>query len=180
MSPIEQILIYRADEIKAPSIDHQDIEFKLWKPTVINLIPPGKSLKYLILALLHFTKTFKTPYYSQAELKKDGKRVCSCLIVPKFYRWPFMNDEDIQFAYVMTDNEHRGKGYSWQLIYHTYQLLSKNSSKTYWYVTDTGNPASMRLSEKMGFTLYATGKQKTFLGIKTLTAEKHKPSHEDA
>jgi RimJ/RimL family protein N-acetyltransferase len=87
-----------------------------------------------------------------------------------------MDKGAVQFTYVMTSSNYRGRGLAWQGIYKAYNDLKKNGINQFWYITDSENLASQRLAEKMGFEL--VGKlepTKRFFGIiKTLKLNENK------
>lgn len=74
------------------------------------------------------------------------------LVVPSFFRWPFMQRNDIQLTYVMTQSAARRQGWASYLISQGIWRLARKD-RSIWYVTDTKNVASQRLAENSGFEL---------------------------
>ena len=72
------------------------------------------------------------------------------LIVPTYFQWPFMADNDVQMTYVMTTYDARKQGWGEYLLRQGMQLFCREG-RSVWYVTDTNNVASRKLAEKVGF-----------------------------
>lgn len=159
-------VIYRgvySDHLTCTS-DNSDYDFREWKPGPGSPLPPGKGLKYLLYWIFHYLRIFKNRGYSSI-LIYDGKvRVASLLVVPAYYKWPFMQEDDLQFTYVMTNEEYRGKGIGEKLLRYAIVRFRK-PNRNLWYVTDSENPASVRLCTKVGFKLYARAKHSIIFKI---------------
>ncbi|MDZ7634134.1 MAG: GNAT family N-acetyltransferase [Bacteroidales bacterium] len=120
--------------------------------------PPGKSRKYFVFWLFHLFRIFRNRDYSASLMYKEGKLMASLLVVPGYFKWPFMKKDDLQFAYVMTNHEFRGKGIGEMMLRRAVERFSRWQTGILWYVTDTGNPASIRLCTKVGFEFFAYAK----------------------
>ena len=129
-------------------------------------IPVDKPLKYIIYTVFLLLNVFENKNYFHYMSKVSGEIDSGFLTIPAYFRWPFMQARSVQFTYVMTAEEHRGKGLAWQGIYQAHQELKTIGIEDFWYVTDTDNMASQRLAQKMGFSLVGTArKQKAFFGL---------------
>lgn len=69
---------------------------------------------------------------------------------------------DLQFTYVLTSTLYRKQGIGEHMIRFALNKFDK-PGRVFWYVTDTSNKASIRLSEKTGFKLAGLGQKKGFL-----------------
>lgn len=159
----KSILIYRANEIVPPN-SAIEASLLVWEPSLGKLLPKGKPFKYIIYSLMALLRIFKNANYSYFTLRKENSVISSFLVVPPHYRWPFMFINDVQFTYVMTNKEFRGKGMAWQGLFEAAVLLKKKGVNAFWYVTESDNIASQRLAEKMGFELFSKGRIKRKLG----------------
>lgn len=135
---------------------------KVWKPGMFRYVPPHKEKKYFMYWLFHYCKIFKNRSYSAYLLYNDKELVSSCLVVPSYYKWPFMNRGDVQFTFVMTNPRYKGKGIAGKLIKQAIVDLSA-SVEGFWYVTDTENVASIRVAEKIGFQCHGSAERRGFL-----------------
>jgi RimJ/RimL family protein N-acetyltransferase len=144
-------------------------EIRFWKPTWRNFIPPKKDRKYLLYWLFHQSGLFKNKSYSGLFVYHDQQIVCSLLIVPAHYKWPFMGKHDVQFTYVMTHRAHRGKGIAAEAIKHALGVM-KAEGRTFWYVTESGNEASVKLCTRLKFRLFGYADSGSFLKVVNVTS----------
>ena len=169
---MNQTVIYRLDR---DNVQHGNITIdpsfsvEIWTPSFSRVIPPGKPPKYIIYWFFHYLRIFKNRHYSAVLMKLDDKTVSSLLVVPAHFKWPFMQRQDVQFTYVMTDEKYRGKFLAGFAIQHYLNnFIDKTSS--YWYVTDKNNFPSVRLCEKMGFKIEGNGLKRGLMRILRLNA----------
>lgn len=157
-------LVYRLDDIKKEEISRSSYEFKLWVPTWHSLVPPSLPAKYSLWWFFHFGFIFKNRGYS-AMLVYDGDTlVHSFLVVPAHFRFPFMSDNDVQFTYVRTRPEYRGRGIAYAALINAISLL-KVKDRAFWYVTDEDNAASRKTAEKIGFVCCGKARRQVPLGL---------------
>ena len=150
--------IYVTDTIQSQNMVESIFEFKLWKPTVKQPIPPNKSKKYILYYIFHLLGIFKNRDYCSVLVYAEGHIIASLLLVPKYFKWPFMNNEDLQFTYVLTKANYRGKNLAALMIDFGFQA-TKNSKRKYWYVTTQDNVSSQRVAAKVGFLKIGEGKR---------------------
>ena len=103
-------------------------------------------------------KYFKNRSYYAYYLYDGPELVSSCLVIPAYYKWPFMSKKDVQITYVMTNEKYRGQGMAKKMIKRIFYDLGSTVG-SFWYVTDTENYASQRVAEKLGFSLVGIGKK---------------------
>jgi ribosomal protein S18 acetylase RimI-like enzyme len=152
------MLIYIQSEIFSKvAIDFSTANCRtvLWKPSLKHFIPQGKSKKYLVYWLFHFLHVFKNRDYSALLIYEKDKLISSLLMVPAYYKWPFMNKNDLQFTYVLTHSSYRGKGIAEKAIRYGISKMTL-PGRCFWYVTDSGNTSSINLCTKLGFEYYST------------------------
>lgn len=156
-----RIVLFKAENVNLKNVELSTVfALRYWKPKIFNWKPNGKPLKYCLYTLFHFTGIFKNKSFAFIELfdLKTGVSAASLLIVPAHFKYPFMNKNDIQFTYVMTKPEYRGKGLAILLLQEAWTRRTDNSGIA-WYVTNTDNTASIRVAEKAGFSLDGYGKR---------------------
>lgn len=159
-------VIYRGDysDHLICTLDNSDYDFGEWKPGLDSFLPPGKGFKYLLFWVFHYLRIFKNRDYSSVLLFDGEVRIASLLVVPAYYKWPFMQKDDLQFTYVMTNMEYRGKGIGEKLLRYAIVRFRK-PDRNLWYVTNSENQASVRLCTKVGFKLYARAKHSLIFRI---------------
>ena len=141
---------------------------RIWKPGIFRYLPPHKNIKYLAYWMFYMVGIFKNDNYSAYYMFENDVLVSSCMVIPSYFKWPFMGIDDVQFTYVMTSNDYRGKGVAGKLIK---KIMSDLQPKvdTFWYVTDKKNIASIRVAEKMGFQLIGQADKSDIFKIIKLT-----------
>lgn len=158
---MESPIIYSTDKINFQSTENSDFVFKFWQPTLKNMYPPRKSRKYIVYYLFHILGVFRNKNYSAVLVYEKEILIASLLIVPKHFKWPFMRKKDVQFIYVLTKAEYRGKGLAVQMISFGYDRI-KDKVDSYWYVTTEDNSISQKVADKCGFIKIGIGIRKRF------------------
>lgn len=160
-------LLFRAKFSNTDNGDHirpDGYSVKIWMPSLSNFAPPGKGRKYILFWIFHYLHIFRNRDYSAIFVYENETIIASLLVVPAYFKWPFMKKNDLQITYVMTTPEYRGKGIGEIMLRTTIQRF-KTENRYFWYVTDTDNPASIKLSGKVGFEFWAYGKARGFLKV---------------
>ncbi len=158
---VVSIVLFKAEKVDLKNDElPPEFAFRYWRPGIFNWKPKGKPLKYYLYTVFHFTGIFKNKSYAYLELMDldTGIPAASLLIVPAHFKYPFMKKNDIQFTYVMTKQEYRGKRLAILLLEEAWGQR-KDKSGMAWYVTNTDNTASIRVAEKAGFALEGYGKR---------------------
>jgi RimJ/RimL family protein N-acetyltransferase len=75
---------------------------------------------------------------------------------PKYWRFPFVADDDFQIGDTWTDPASRGKGLASFALRMVVATLAK-AGRRLWYVVEDVNEPSIRVVEKAQFTLAAEG-----------------------
>ena len=156
----DKIIIYRTEDLKG-SGSFEETEFKLtiWRPSLWQLIPPEKNPKYILYWLFHYLGIFGNSRYTALLLYHGGTIIASLLIVPAYFKWPFMAKGDVQFTYVKTTKAFRGRGIASNLLRAARKSLDHFNGNI-WYVTNTQNIASRRVASSLGFTVHSMAKKK--------------------
>jgi RimJ/RimL family protein N-acetyltransferase len=75
---------------------------------------------------------------------------------PRYWRFPFSADDDLQIGNTWTDPSHRGKGlaiFSLEKIL----VLKRKPARYFWYVVEAINRPSIRVVQRAGFELADEG-----------------------
>ncbi len=161
-----RIVVYKlfadTEGFLAPEPLSEGYRMEIWRPSYRSIIPHGKSMKYVLYWFFYFLGIFRNRDYAAVFLYDRDQIISSLLVVPTYYKWPFMQPNDLQFAYVMTRNDYRGKGLAETTLRMALGHFSK-AGRDFWYVTDTGNNASMALCAKIGFSRVGYAKRSYLL-----------------
>lgn len=158
---LTKTVLFKAEDIANKKFElPSGLAIRYWKPGIFNWKPRGKNLKYYLYTLFHFIGVFKNKSFAFIELLdlNSGISLSSLLIVPAHFKYPFMEKHDIQFTYVMTKSEYRGKSFSILLLREAWARRTDKRGMA-WYVTNTKNISSIRVAEKAGFTIEGFGKR---------------------
>jgi len=132
-------------------------QLKIWKPSVPELNPRGlPKFPFILWSMMHYLKLFKNTNYRIFLVYYENKIAHYSVVLPKHFKYPFMDDNDIQIGPVGTDVKHRRKGlasYTVGKIIETY----KNTECKFWYLTRDGNIPSKAFIESLGFSRHGEG-----------------------
>jgi GNAT superfamily N-acetyltransferase len=139
-----------------------------WKPSFVEPFPPGRrDPRILSYSLLHLLGQFGCAEYSMIALRDSGGRIAhSSMVMPSFARFPFMGRRDLQIGATETDRAFRGRGLAVRAIDEIVDRFGND--RTYWYLTEAANTASVSVIRKAGFTLVGAGGKKSRMGLRAL------------
>lgn len=165
--------LYESAEIKTNAFVEQSNNLTysvyLWRPGLTNIFPPGLlEIKFLVWWLLHYLRIFPNRDYCVLLILDKGKTLIhrSCAF-PRYFRFPFMRDNDLQIGDTFTDGKCRGKGLATYAILKIAESL-KMKNRKFWYITDENNKPSVRVIERCGFYKVGYGERTKLFGSKFL------------
>jgi len=137
---------------KASEASTCDYEIEHWKPRWFSFKPKGINIcPFIIWWVFHFLGVFHSNIYSVVLIRRlDGRIVHRTCLFPKFFRFPFMDMNDVQVGDILTASGERGKSVASLALRYISEELSP---KRIWYITDKCNIASVNLAKKNGFKL---------------------------
>lgn len=171
-----EVLFFRLDgnswdgesRLAGSRAQHIDATASFWKPSFAVPFPPGRrDPRILSYSLLHVLGLFGCADYSMITLRdSNGRMAHSSMVMPSFARFPFMAQRDLQIGATETDFAFRGRGLAVRAIDEIVDRFGRN--RTYWYLTEAANIASVSVIRKAGFTLVGAGGKKSRLGLRAL------------
>lgn len=139
-----------------------------WKPTILNICPPGTSLlPFAIWWLFHYMHIFSNKEYCVCLILHNNTIVHKSLVTPKYFRFPFMSNNDLQIGDIWTDPTYREQGIATYAISQIFNHLS-SPDVNFWYVAEEDNSPSIQLAKKLGFVLYGKGNRHSRYGIRLI------------
>lgn len=145
-------------------------ELRTWKPSLLSVRPQGFSLRpFGVWWAFDRLRIFANRHYSLLAIYAGDRLVHRTCIFPRYFRFPFMDADDLQIGDVWTELSHRGKGLAAAALQHAVQTHANSNSKI-WYVVDDSNRASIKLAESAGFELVGRGDRKSRFAIRALGA----------
>ncbi len=139
-----------------------------WQPSATELVPPGLGgAVFKVWWVFHQLRVFANRSYALL-LIYDGERlVHRSGVYPRYFRFPFMGDRDLQIGDTWTDPEYRGRGLAQAAIVRIARVMAE-PGRSLWYLAEIENEASVRVIQRLGFTFVGRGERTSRLGIRAL------------
>jgi len=148
-----------------PNLHNKDLDFTIVKPTLFNVLRYTKSYyPFIAWWLFHHCGIFFNKSFVMIIYLKTNQIVHRTCVFPGFYKFPFMNKEDLQLGDIWTTKDCRNKGIATHALKYILSL-DQYKNKTFWYVVEASNVESIRLAEKFGFNVCYTAHKKNKMGI---------------
>lgn len=172
---------YVAHSGEAPDVSLEPAcRLEIWKPTYRKPVPPGQPwLPFLIFWLFHEARIFANQDYGVVLIWEGDRPVHRTVVLPRYFRSPFMGPEDLQLAMTWTDQRRRGRGLALAAA-RAVMADARWGPRRLWYMVAATNQPSIRVAEKAGFRLHGTGSRRPRLGFRFLGAYSPDESHSAA
>jgi RimJ/RimL family protein N-acetyltransferase len=143
-----------------------------WRPSLRTLWPdascdPSVKFRFLFRTTLHYLGLFSGPECGALCAQCDGRLVHYSAFTPGYWKFPFLEDNDLQIGNTWTDPSHRGRGLARFALLEILRT-KHNRGRAFWYVVEETNTASVRVAEKAGFALAGKGAWIRPFGMKLL------------
>ena len=83
---------------------------EIWRPSWRRIVPPTLGPKFALWWALHTGALFTNRDYAVLIIRRNGRAVHRTCLIPKYFRWPFMKDGDLQISSTWTHPDHRCLG----------------------------------------------------------------------
>jgi RimJ/RimL family protein N-acetyltransferase len=124
---------------------------EIWKPGLDAILPPTMGRRFVVWWLFHSLGILRNGMYRVLLIRYEGAVVHRTCLVPKYFRWPFMGEDDLQISSTWTDPAHRGRGLATFALQHLVQSYA-NGSRQFWYLSREDNTVSNNVCLRCGFT----------------------------
>ncbi len=157
-------VFFRLDSEEVPTEEKfgavlKEYDIEIFVPTLFKLKEhSSKILIYLFWFL--FTKG----HYRIIYVKKDNSIIHYTHILPKFFKFPFMNTNDLEIGPSWTDEAYRGKGIFPAVLAYV-ALCWKEEKRTFYAFTNIENHSSQKAILKADFYKWMSGYKTNKLGI---------------
>ena len=158
-----------ASDATAGSLSAQ-YSWTIWRPRLLLELPQGLPsvrlrLRFLFRWILHRMHLFAGSESGILLIYDRGQLVHYSAFTPRYWRFPFVADDDFQIGDTRTDPTNRGRGLALFALRTIVATLAR-PGRCLWYVVGATNAPSIRVAEKAQFTLMAEGTWVTPWGIK--------------
>lgn len=125
------------------------------------MLPPALPdsrvrFRFLFRWVLHRLHVFAGDGCGALLVRDSTRLVHYSGFTPRFWRFPFLADGDLQIGHTWTDPAYRGEGIALFAL-QTVVRLERKPGRRFWYVVEDVNLASIRVAEKAGFALAGEG-----------------------
>ncbi len=140
---------------------------EIWRPDWRHILPPTLGLKFTLWWALHMCQLFRNREYSVLLIRRNKRVVHRTCLIPKYFRWPFMSDADLQVSSTWTHPEHRCLGLA-TFALQTAVAEWDAAGRTLWYVTCAENAPSLAVCSNIGFVMKTAAKRTFRFGLRLL------------
>lgn len=141
-----------------------------WRPSLRVWWPGGTpdsriKVRFLVRTVLYYLGLFANGECGAVCVYFGSRIVHYSFFTPKYWRFPFLPDEDLQIGDTWTDPSHRGKGLAGYVLARIL-VLKRKPGRHFWYVVEAINGPSIHVAERTGFQMAALGGWRKPFGIK--------------
>lgn len=143
------------------------VSIEVWRPSGLGLAPPcGLSLlSRTAWPACHWSHLFGNRDHAILWMHRDGACVHRTLLIPPFFRFPFMARDDLQCGDIWTAPAERGRGLAAAGVTAAVRHAWRRGRRI-WYLTDAANGASRKLAHRTGFQCFGEGQRTRRLGLR--------------
>lgn len=105
--------------------------------------------------------------FAEVTIRRNGRLVHRLIATRGWYRFPFMERDDLQFGGLWTCLPERRRGLARIAMAEVHRRIGSEATR-FWYVTNADNAASIGLIESCGYRLFGKGRRTRPLGIAML------------
>lgn len=144
------------------------LELRSWRPAVDGL-PPRRAGRRENLAWFALQKAglFASDDFEELSVWRGERMLHRMLVTPRWRRFPFMGESDLQLGGLWTDPEVRRIGLASAAISEAHRRRAA-PGRRFWYVVEEANAASVAVAESCGYRLIGTGRRTRPLGLAAL------------
>ena len=139
--------------------------FQIWQAR--DKLPVSWEALRVAVKIQHKLGLFDDDRYSEIGIWDASTRVHRLIVTPRWHRFPFMADGDLQIGAVWTHPGWRQRGLARLAIARAHCLFAAPGQR-FWYVTDSSNAASVALAQRAGYRLIGEGRRTKPIGIAML------------
>lgn len=161
-------LAHESQETTNPEPLPDEYETAFWRPSFTQRCPPGvHGSSFIVWWLFHIARVFANQDYGVLLVRRNGHVVHRSTVTPPYFRFPFMQRDDLQVGDTWTQEEERGKGLAtWAL--RSIVAAEPQTVRRYWYLTEEINHPSLKVAARAGFRKIGTGVRTSRFGLRIL------------
>ncbi|MGZ3276675.1 MAG: GNAT family N-acetyltransferase [Caulobacteraceae bacterium] len=139
-----------------------------WRPAVDGPPPPGPhAAENRVWYGFDRAGLFASHAFEELSVRVAGRLLHRLIVTPRWFRFPFMAEDDLQIGALWTAPEARRCGLAMCAIAEAHRRHA-SPGRCFWYVVDDENAASISLAEACGYRLMGKGRRTRPLGVSGL------------
>ena len=146
--------------------------WNVWRPELTDLHPPRAPRelrrRFMLRAAMHQARLLRGHGYGEIVIYSDNELVHHTGFAPRYWRFPFLGKDDIQIASAWTSPAHQEKGFA-EFAIEKIIASARRPGRRFWYCVEDSNLASIRVAEKLGFSLIGIGTWVVPMGMELLS-----------
>jgi RimJ/RimL family protein N-acetyltransferase len=123
----------------------------------------GPSWKYLVWRAIYRRHALRAHFGGVTVSAPGGELVHCSIVFPKYFRFPFMGETDLQVGNLWTAQTERGRGIATYAVQEAIRR-THHQHLNLWYVAPDDNQPSIRVATKNGFLNYGIGRRRKRCG----------------
>ena len=141
---------------------------EIWQPSRAGRVPAALDTPVnRIWARFDRFGLFANRNFAVVAVLRGDELLHKLIVTPRWYRFPFMADDDLQLGGLWTAPAERGRGLARAAMAAAHDHFGTRYGHM-WYVVDDTNIASCRLVEACGYTLFGSGVRTAPMGVRAL------------
>ena len=143
-------------------------DLESWRPAFDGRPPPGPyGAENMAWYAFDRMGLFASRAFEELSVKVAGRLLHRLIVTPRWFRFPFMAEDDLQIGALWTSPDARRAGLARATITETHRRHAA-PGRCFWYVADDQNAASIGLAEACGYRLAGEGRRTRPLGVRAL------------
>jgi len=166
----ELVDVINSGKDKKELVISSEYQYRIFIPSLFKPIPQGiryNPIFYLWALFYSFIWKFQKKNYELHLLYHNQTLVHYSVVLPKNYRFPFMNSQDIEIGPCWTHQDHRGQ-HLYSYVLNKIVNRFKNKKVSVWMICDTENVLSQKGILRTGFKIVGYGRRTKILGLRLL------------
>ena len=140
-------------------------EVRIWRPAADGWPASGPFLgENLIWFAFDRLGLFASREFEELTIWRGGRLLHRQIVTPRWLRFPFMAADDVQIGALWTAPEVRRTGFAAAAVAESLRRHAR-PGRSFWYLVDEENPASIHLAKACGFRLEGKGRRTSPLGV---------------
>ena len=143
-------------------------KFRCWRPKTDGPPPRGsRTIANYFWWILEMIRGFASPGFAELRIEDHGSVIHRLIVTPGWYRFPFMDKDDLQIGNVWTSPAARRRQLARAAIAEAHRRFARGGAR-FWYLAEADNAISAALARSCGYRFVAVGRRTRRFGVALL------------